>query len=204
MNNKNKKSSPGDVGRVGTKSGRKFSFLKSLQEGDPSEIDIRDIAWALSLINRFNGHSEWPYSVGQHSLVVSKIVHPRYALIALLHDATEAYLGDVSSPLKKELQRYKELEQMAWERIAAAFGLPMEIPDAVHRADKQALALERRILVPHDRTRWEMLTGFGAPRRSEVTNLVVPMDHRVVYTQFLDRFEELMSLQSAGRQLKVV
>lgn len=80
-------------------------------EFDPYEptadvIDIRDIAAALSNINRFIGHTEYPYSVAQHSVLVARMVPapvltpPTLTLAALLHDAHEAYLGDMSAPLK--------------------------------------------------------------------------------------------------------
>jgi hypothetical protein len=66
-----------------------------------SEEDVRlpDISHALSLISRFTGHSKCPYSVAQHSVMVSRLTLPENALWGLLHDASEAYLGDVATPL---------------------------------------------------------------------------------------------------------
>ena len=191
---------PDDPARVGTRSGRKFSFLETLETGDPNEIYLRDIAWSLAQINRFNGHAKFPYSVGLHSILVSRIVPAKYALCGLMHDATEAYLGDVASPLKRELPAYKTLEFECWRRIASKFKLPEIMPDEVHRADKQALALERRILVPQDRSRWAMLRGYGAPRRDEITSLVVPMAHTDVYRMFLARFREILVASRTWRK----
>ena len=189
-----------DPAQVGTRSGRKFSFLKTLETGDPNEIYLRDIAWSLSQINRFNGHAKFPYSVGLHSILVSLIVPAKYALCGLMHDATEAYLGDVASPLKRELPEYKKLEFQCWRRLAAKFKLPEIMPAEVHRADKQALALERRILVPQDRSRWAMLKGYGAPRRNEITALVVPMAHTDVYRMFLARYREILENERSWRK----
>lgn len=72
---------------------------------DPSQICIEDIAHSLSLINRFNGHSIVPYSVGRHSIEVSKhFTDPKERLIGLMHDAAEAYMGDIPKPIKKDFR----------------------------------------------------------------------------------------------------
>ena len=97
----------------------------------PSDIDIRDIAHSLSLICRYNGHCREFYSVAQHCVMVAKIARQRFKsfyfltnyatggcgpgvggieLAALLHDASEAYLSDVPSPLKSLLINYEEIE----------------------------------------------------------------------------------------------
>lgn len=79
------------------------------------QIDIRDIAHSLSLINRFTGHTRTPYSVAEHCVIGSEIIRGEFALEFLLHDAHEAYLGDVSGPLKGILGgRYAELADL-WD-----------------------------------------------------------------------------------------
>ena len=78
-------------------------------------VDIRDIAHALSMLCRANGHFQSFYSVGQHCINCAKEAaargySPRLQLACLLHDASEAYLSDVTRPVKAELPRYKEIE----------------------------------------------------------------------------------------------
>lgn len=116
------------------------------------EEDVRlpDIAHALSLINRFTGHSKVPYSVAQHSVMVSRLTHPDNALWGLLHDASEAYLGDVATPLKTLLPGYRELEERVQRVIARVFRLSWPMPADVKEADLRALMAEKRDLVPGD------------------------------------------------------
>ncbi|MEM4379972.1 MAG: hypothetical protein QXL01_04720, partial [Thermoplasmatales archaeon] len=80
---------------IETYSGKKFDYLAQ------SELDIEDIAHALSNLCRFNGHTRVFYSVAEHSVNVSSMVPPELKIAALLHDAAEAYIGDVPSPLKQ-------------------------------------------------------------------------------------------------------
>ena len=98
---------------IQTYSGKYIDLLQT----DPYDIGIRDIAHALSNLGRFTGHSKRFYSVAQHSVIASNMVclHPEIdyhmmQVCALLHDASEAYLGDVSSPLKQLLPAYKEID----------------------------------------------------------------------------------------------
>lgn len=85
-------------------------------------IDIEDIAHALSMLCRANGHFKSFYSVGQHSILCAEEAKARgysqrIQLACLLHDASEAYLSDVTRPVKQELPRYKEIEAPLQETI---------------------------------------------------------------------------------------
>ena len=85
-------------------------------------IDIEDIAHALSMLCRANGHFKSFYSVGQHSIncmkeAAARGYTERVQLACLLHDASEAYLSDVTRPVKEELPRYKEIEAPLQEVI---------------------------------------------------------------------------------------
>lgn len=108
----------------------------------PSDFHIRDIAHALSNLCRFNGQCKRFYSVAEHSLLCSYLVPQEYALEALLHDATEAYCGDMVFPLKAMLPAFVEVEQRIDAAIRTRFGLPAVMTPEVHLADRRMVHLE--------------------------------------------------------------
>jgi hypothetical protein len=125
-------------------SGRTFYPMDPRTE----DVNIVDIAHALSMQCRYAGHCLRFYSVLEHSVHIADWLLPRYgtetALCGLLHDATETYLVDVPRPVKPHLGGYKAAELNIWRKaIAPAFGLPLEIPAAVHEADTRILLDER-------------------------------------------------------------
>jgi len=124
--------------------------LVDLSEFTTDDVRLPDIAHALSQINRFTGHTTYPISVAEHSVMVSRLVPPEHALWGLLHDASEAYLGDVARPLKVLLPDYRALEQHIQQVIAKVFRLPWPMPAAVHEADLRALMAEKHALMSVD------------------------------------------------------
>lgn len=108
----------------------------------PSDIDLRDIAHSLSRICRFNGHSPSHWSVAEHCLQVADYVaqtgYPELRLEALLHDAAEAYLGDMTHELKhsKVMYAYRDLETKVEEAIRKHFELDEWGTSIVKNADK--------------------------------------------------------------------
>lgn len=99
---------------------------KAYWPNDPraGEVDIADIASALSKTCRYGGHCEKFYSVAEHSVYVSLQVPIKHAMRALLHDATEAYVTDVPRPLKGMLgDAYADIEQKNWLVVCQKFGL---------------------------------------------------------------------------------
>jgi uncharacterized protein len=117
--------------------------FRPLGEFDSGEIDIRDIAHSLSMQCRFNGHCEKFYSVAEHCVLASEYVEDtEFALEALMHDATEAYLCDIPTPIKAVLPGYKEAEQRLEARIAKRFNLDHPHAEAVRKIDLQMLADE--------------------------------------------------------------
>lgn len=92
-----------------------------LDDLKPSDIDVYDIAHSLSNNLRFNGHSRIPYSVAEHSVALSYVVPPILAFPALMHDATEAYLGDIIAPVKSAFPAIGELEKRIAKVICEAF-----------------------------------------------------------------------------------
>ena len=147
-------------------------------------VDINDIAHSLSLQCRYNGHVSEHYNVAHHSVIVSQHCPKEDALWGLLHDASEAYLGDVNSPLKSVLGMYKVIEKRHMNAICKAFGLPAEEPKGVWVADKEVYLAEERDL----RNRTVVREGLVAyPSR------IVPLSSGVSKAAFLARFDQLMS-----------
>lgn len=126
-----------------------------------ADIDLRDICHNLSHLCRYNGSTPGPYSVAAHSVYVSLLVEdsggsPEECLAGLLHDAPEAYLGDVSSPLKSRLLGYRELESRFAQLIEAMATLHVGATCApiVQRADHRALVFEMRHLLKYEHPGW--------------------------------------------------
>jgi hypothetical protein len=164
------------------RSGQYFDLVNP----DPAMIRFHDIAHALSNLCRFTGHTRLFYSVAQHSVLVSRIVPEEFAVAGLLHDAAEAYVGDVSTPLKKLLPEFNRIEKHIESLIAAHFGLSDLYPEAVRQADIVMLATERMALMPDDDSRWEILDGV---QPSDV--IISPLPPSEAYDLFVARAGEL-------------
>jgi len=189
-----------------------------LLDPKPEMILLGDIAHALARIPRFCGHTlgEWPWSVAQHSLLVEELMPagspPSDRLVALLHDAHEAYVGDVITPVKRamdalpfDLRTYKlpsdvfldivdRLDVAIWK----AFGLE---PSAgtmgvVRYVDLVALAVEKELLMTPARMEWDALPALPDPM--PVLRPAHPPTR--VAEVFLDRFR---ILQAERHGLKV-
>lgn len=125
---------------IRTHSGR----LVDLSNVLPSDIDIWDIAHALANVCRYGGHTPKFYSVAQHSCYVSTRCPEEYRLEGLLHDAAEAYIGDLTRPLKDLLgERVQQLEVDIERAIALTFGLTFPWPACVKQADNYLLRIEQ-------------------------------------------------------------
>lgn len=134
------------MSQIKTYTGRLVSPLAA----DACDIDIRDIAHALSNQCRWSGHTRQFYSVGDHSVRVSLICDPQDALWGLLHDASEAYLVDLPRPLKDQEvfgAAYRRAEAHLMRTICEAFRLPEAMPESVRRADDVLLWTEARDLM---------------------------------------------------------
>lgn len=114
---------------------------------DPDTILIEDIAHALSQQCRFGGHLPEFYSVAQHSVLCVVAVPPEHALAALLHDAGEAYMLDIPSPIKNRLPDYKKYEDNLMQVIAKKFGFQYPLHEEVKKTDKMLLEKEWRKLM---------------------------------------------------------
>ena|SRR5690625_2248792 len=158
-----------------------------LSDVRPEMVSIKDIAHGLANTCRFGGHCKEFYSVAQHSIIASALAPPEHAFAALLHDAAEAYLGDIPSPLKRLLPDYRALEKRVEAVIFERFGIPYPLPGAVKYADLQALALERRFLLTKSSGAWPMLVGVEVP-----SGVILPESPERAKARFLDRFLELV------------
>lgn len=127
---------------IHTYSGKKFYAM----DPTPDDIDITDIAHALSHLCRFGGHTPTFYSVAEHSILVSELVPVKDRMWGLLHDASEAYLCDIPRPFKQYLNNYKEIEENIQRVIAVKFKLDWPIPPAVHFIDRNIVAAEAKQL----------------------------------------------------------
>ncbi|MFT4271235.1 MAG: HD domain-containing protein [Pantoea sp.] len=165
-----------------TQSGKHFDFLNL----SPDAICIEDIACSLSNLCRFTGHVQDFYSVAQHSVHVSYLVPPEFALEALLHDAAEAYCNDISSPLKYLLPDYRHVIKSVEEVIATKFGLPPMMSTEVKQADLVMLATERRDLDLDDGRPWKILDGI-----EPAPFLLSPLNPRQARVLFLQRYNDL-------------
>jgi hypothetical protein len=115
----------------------------------PGDICIQDIAHHLACINRFGGASRFPITVAQHSVYVARLCPAPYGLHGLLHDASEAYLGDIPRPLKHSdaFAGYREIEHRVQELIYTTLGsknLVLDLP-TLHEADNLMLKFEATI-----------------------------------------------------------
>lgn len=128
----------------------------------PEDIDILDIAHALSMQCRYSGHVHSFYSVAEHSIHISRAVSPENALWGLLHDADEAYMMDMPKPLKPHFPEYKRLAKNLMGCITQAFGLPAEEPAEVKEMDTRILFNEREALLSKSVREWG-LTGEPIP-----------------------------------------
>lgn len=158
-------------------------------DADRQEIRIHDISHALSNICRFTGHTSEFYSVAQHSVLCSLKASREAALYALLHDASEAYLGDVSKPIKncEEMAFYERAEMGVMYKVVQRFNVNFSalINREVKEIDCRMLFTEKRDLLPHNLD-W----GYSLEPYPEKIEPLPPKEAKLL---FLKRFAELYS-----------
>lgn len=157
---------------------------------EESNVDIYDIALALSHICRFAGHVSSFYSVAQHAVNVSLIVPREHALTALMHDTAEAFTNDIPTPLKFAIPAFKELETRIEMAMSKRFGFEFPLPEPVKYADLQMLKIEKELRKPHASGRWEVLDGVETDEIELLPKmrLMMPQEAREL---FLARYEAL-------------
>ena len=133
---------------IQTRSGRQFDFLNPTRE----QVFLPDIVLALAQINRFTGHTRFPYSVALHSVFLARALFRdtgdrELAYQGLMHDAAEAYVGDVAQPLKSLLPDYQRVEKRVEKLICEVFKLPFPVRRGlVKEYDRRIQRTERNIL----------------------------------------------------------
>jgi 5'-deoxynucleotidase YfbR-like HD superfamily hydrolase len=151
---------------------------------ETSVFTEKEIAHNLSHICRFTGAGKW-YSVAEHSVWVSYLVPTEHQFAALLHDAAEAFLSDISSPLKQLLPDYKVIEERVEREIFERFGLNYPMHPSIKIADLRMLKTEfRDIMLTEDYP--ECVKNVDI-----VAGKLLPLSSAKAYKLFLDRFYEL-------------
>ena len=194
------------TGTVITFTGKRVSPLSL----SPEDVDIRDIARALAMTCRYRGHVVRYYSVAEHSVLVSQAVEATYGQhypkqtaptwllrAALLHDATEAYLGDLASPIKPLMPEYRAIERRLASPIETAFRLHRLEPAIVRRVDARIVADEVRVLFPGVDF-WRGHAADGVPERLGCVH-VNGLSPERAERQFLERFEALSKDLAVGK-----
>jgi hypothetical protein len=164
-----------------TRSGGSFDYTNP----DSSTYTLEDIAHALSHIPRFCGHTRQFYSVAQHSYMVAYLVPESNQRAALLHDASEAFMCDIPSPLKALLPDYKVIEKRVQDSIYRKFSVTPE-PISILHADLQMLATEKMDLMPPDQRPWPILKNIS--RISAPIVPWTPIYARVAFLAAWNRF----------------
>jgi uncharacterized protein len=168
---------------IATYTGKKFTPLDPRHE----DVDIHDIAHALSHVCRFAGHVHSFYSVAQHSVLAAEHAPQELKLAALLHDASEAYICDMSRPVKHDplMQPYRDAEKRLMGVIEDVFGVDCEHP-VIHEIDTRLLFTERRDLLPNS-PEWGGRWGDVEPYPETITPWIPEFAKR----EFLCAFYQL-------------
>ncbi len=156
----------------------------------PEEICIEDIAHALSLLCRYNGHCKRFYSIAEHSIYVSyyaEKIEKDIALRALLHDASEAYLNDIPSPIKPYLNNYKRIENNLEKIIYKKFKIKPYLygKESIKKIDHTIVTNEVEQLMNPCKRRWDLLP-------SPFQMKIKCWDSVQAKYRFLKRYEELI------------
>jgi len=116
----------------------------------PEDIEIEDIAWSLSNICRYNGHSFGFYSVAEHSVYVSENVPEKYAMQGLFHDGAEAYIGDIATPIKQLFPNIKPVEEKLMKCICTKINIPYPFDESIKKIDSAMLTTESlQLMTPY-------------------------------------------------------
>lgn len=170
---------------IQTFNGHKVWPLKPHHPGNT--FDIEDVAHALAMKTRFGGHLQWFYSVAEHCVLGSRLVPQEWALAFLMHDAAEAYLADVPSPVKTD--EFRAIENALLTAILNSLGISGQPLDVMKSMDVKMLVREASNgFKGGQHPDWRMTPAKGFPA-AEV-NLKF-WDWERAEIEFLERYREL-------------
>lgn len=123
------------------------------------DIELCDVAHALSMLCRFNGHTNRFYSVAEHCLLMTRYaieagMGPRECLTVLHHDDAEYIIGDLPRPIKMVMSQFKAMENEIDQAVAIRFGTIWPLPDFVKELDARILVDERMNLMSRSGNAW--------------------------------------------------
>jgi len=176
---------------IATYTGKKFHLVNPRLE----DIDIQDIAHGLAMQCRWTGQCKFHYSIAQHSYYCSFIGPDKEAFNRLMHDSSEAYIGDMNRPLKYYTEAgdaYRRVEHPLQKLIAERFGFAVVEPVSVKQADNLMLYAEKNQImnVPFE------ASDFQCGGKIDTTPASITIERwspEQAKKMFLDRFEELYS-----------
>lgn len=161
-----------------------------------SPFTAEDIGHGLAHICRYSGQCTKFYSVAEHSLLVSDVAKG-FEYEALLHDAAEAFIGDITRPLKQMLPDFKRIEAVVQDAVLERFGLSHPLPQQVKEADLRVLAAEQRQIMPAG------TDGWRAELNIEPAPIVVRhLAPEVAKRMWLDKFEALSRSRNVKRNAR--
>lgn len=180
---------------VTTFTGRQFFPMAPRFE----DIVIEDVAHQLSCMNRWLGATREPYSIAQHSVHVAQLVPIEHALWGLLHDASEAYLIDIPTHIKRlpQMAAYRAAEQHLQRIIYQRFGLAGPEPESVKVADQQLAVAEAQDLLVKIPLYWPEAIRRRTAARTQFT--ITPWSARQAERAFLEQFTAFAKLEMCSR-----
>ena len=144
-----------EQGWIETYSGQRFDF----HDPKPEQVHLEDVAHALSLLCRYNGHTQRFYSVAEHSVHIADRIRAdgykaQVQLTGLLHDAAEYIIGDMARPIKVTMPQFKEAEIIIDKVVAERFGTLYPFPDIIKELDTRILCDERDQAMSQSKNMW--------------------------------------------------
>ena len=157
-------------------SGRRLDVI----DPSPLDIEIGDIAHGLAFQARWNGQTkgDFVFSVANHSILVWNIfsienpkIEKKWQLVSLLHDAPEYVIGDLISPVKKEVgSSYINLEKKLQEAIHIRFGLPALVPKKI----------KSKIKIADRKAAWIEAIAIAGFNKKEANKIFLEPDEKII------------------------